>query len=343
MTKLYIDIETYSSVEIKTSGLYKYMESIDFEILLIAYAWDQGPIKIIDLVNGEEIPKEFIDGLLDPEVEKHAHNATFERIAFEKYGYHVPREQWHCTMIKAAYCGLPLKLEDVSKVLKLEEKGKLTTGRALIKYFCKPCKPTKVNGGRMRNFPWENPDKWESFKDYNIGDVEAEREIDNRLSNYKIPDDEREYYCLDQDINDRGVLIDRSLAINALNMDAKYSAIITGEMKKLTGVENPNSPAQLKEWLSNAMGKEITSLAKDSIPALIEEAESGAVKKVLELRQKASKTSIKKYKAMLNCVCDDGRVHGMFQFYGANRTGRWAGRLVQLQNLVKNNLEDLEL
>lgn len=319
------------------------MESIDFEILLVAYAWNQDPIKIVDLVQGEELPEEFINGLLDPEIEKHAHNATFERIAFEKYGLHVPVEQWYCSMVKAAYCGLPLSLEEISKVLKLEEKGKLTTGNALIRYFCKPCKPTKINGGRRRNFPQHDVEKWESFKEYNIGDVEAERTIDNTLSSYIIPDFEREYYFLDQNINDRGILIDQFLATNALNMNDKYSSVILSEMKKLTGLENPNSVPQLTKWLSNAMGKKISSLAKDLIPDLIDEAGDDTVKKVLELRQKASKTSIKKYKAMLNCVCDDGRAHGMFQFYGANRTGRWAGRLIQLQNLKKNDLDDLEL
>lgn len=342
MTKLHIDIETYSSVELKTSGLYKYIESEDFEILLVAYARDQGPIRVIDLAMGEELPEEFIDDLLDPEIEKCAHNATFERVALKKYGYHVPREQWYCSMVKSAYCGLPLKLDDVSKVLNLGEKGKKSTGTALIRYFCKPCKPTKVNGGRTRNFPHHDTDKWEGFKSYVIGDVEAEREILNILSPYIIPDFEREYYFLDQDINDRGIMIDQSLAKNAVEMNAECSVNLRAEMKELTGLENPNSVPQLIKWLSNAMGKEIKSVAKDLIPALITEAGEGTVKKVLELRQKTSRTSIKKYQAMLNCVCSDGKVRGMFQFYGANRTGRWAGRIVQLQNLVKNHLKDLE-
>jgi len=340
--KLHIDIETYSSVDIKSAGAYKYLQSVDFEILLVAYALNNEPIQIVDLAQGEELPQEFIENLQNPAIEKHAHNATFERQAFKNFGYDIPIEQWHCSAIKAAYCGLPLSLEQVSKAMKLEEKGKLTTGRALIRYFCIPCKPTKTNGKRNRNFYYHDLEKWGEFKLYCINDVEAEREIDNRLIEYKIPAFERRNYLLDQEINDRGILIDIEMATNALTINDKNSAILTEKLKKITGLENPNSPAQLKKWLSGAMQKEVKSLAKDSIPILIEEAGPGLVSDVLKLRSKASKTSIKKYVAMQNSVCYDGRAHGLFQFYGANRTGRWAGRLIQLQNLPQNHIDDLQ-
>lgn len=340
--KLHIDIETYSSIDIMRAGAYKYCESVDFEILMVAYAFNDEPIKIIDLAQGEKLPIEFINGLQDPKVEKHAHNATFERNAFKAVGYNVPIEQWHCSAIKAAYCGLPLSLQMVSDALKLEKKGKLSTGKALIRYFCVPCKPTKVNGGRMRNFPEHDPEKWEEFKRYCINDVVAEREIGTILKDYQIPDFERQIYILDQQINDRGILIDLNMAQNAVNIDDQHSLVLKNRLIELTGLQNPNSPAQLKKWLGDAMGKEINSLAKDVMPDLINEAESETVKKVLTLRGKSSKTSTKKYVAMLNCACDDDRARGLFQFYGANRTGRWAGRLIQLQNLKRNYLKDLE-
>lgn len=339
--KLHIDIETYSSIDIMKAGAYKYCESLDFEILMVAYAFNDDPIVIIDLAQGEQLPIEFIEALHDPKIEKHAHNATFERNAFKAIGYNIPIEQWHCSAIKAAYCGLPLSLQMVSEALKLEEKGKLSTGKALIRYFCIPCKPTKVNGQRRRNFPHHDPEKWEELKLYCINDVVAEREIGRILKDYKIPEFERQNYILDQKINDRGILIDLKMAANAVSIDEKHSEVLKNQLIELTGLENPNSAAQLKKWLGNAMGKEITSLAKDVMPDLIAEAESDTVKQVLALRKKSSKTSTKKYVAMLNCACDDGRAHGLFQFYGANRTGRWAGRLVQLQNLRRNSLKDL--
>ena len=340
--KLHIDIETYSSVDLKASGVYKYVESVDFEILLIAYALGNGSIKVIDLAKGDSLPQEFTKAMLSPEVEKHAHNATFERVAFKKYGYDIPIDQWHCSMVKASYCGWPMSLEMLSKAMELETYGKLTTGKALIKYFCMPCKPSKVNGGRMRNFPHHDPDKWEEFKKYCGQDVEAERAVDRNLSEYNIPDIERQNYMLDQQINDRGIEIDQTFAANALKMDALYSKGIMDKLREITGVDNPGSAAQLKEWLSLAMKKEIKSLAKESVEQLLEEAE-GSAARVLKLRKKASKTSIKKYKAMQNCVCEDGRAHGLFQFYGAGRTGRWSGRLIQLQNLPQNHLGNLEL
>lgn len=341
--QLHIDIETFSSVDIKTSGAYKYTQSLDFEILLVAYAFDDGPIKIIDLVQGEKLPEEFIDGLLDPEVHKCAHNATFERNSFRQYGYDIPIDQWYCSAVKAAYCGLPLSLELVSKAMKLEEKGKLSTGKALIRYFCNPCKPTKANGMRERNFPWHDQEKWEEFKLYCINDVEAEREIDHRLEHYTMPDFERINYIIDQEINDAGVLVDIDMVQHAVDIDNKFSDEVTDKMKVLTGVDNPNSPSQLKEWLSDALGKNVHTLAKDSVLELLDETDDEAVSDVLDGRLKLSKSSTKKYVSMINCVCEDGRAHGLFQFYGANRTGRWAGRLIQLQNLPQNHMRDLDL
>lgn len=341
--KLHIDIETYSSEDIAKAGAYKYLESLDFEILLVAYAFNGEGIHIVDLAQGETLPDYFIKALQDPTVEKHAHNAVFERQAFKQIGYDVPTEQWYCSAVKAAYCGLPLSLGDASKALELEEKGKSSTGKALIRYFCCPVKATKVNGQRTRNFPHHDPEKWGEFKAYCIQDVEAEREIDNRLKGYNIPNAERAIYLLDQAINDRGILIDLDFAKRAFEINGINSEIILKSIKDLTGLDNPNSPAQLKEWLSKALQKEVKSLAKDIIPTLIEEAGAGPVSDVLALRQKASKTSIKKYDAMLNCTCSDGRAHGLFQFYGASRTGRWAGRLIQLQNLPQNHIDELEL
>src|SRR5690606_21359801 len=309
---------------------------------IFAYAFDDEPIRMIDLALGDEIPQEFLDALLDPSIEKHAHNANFERNAFRAIGYDVPIEQWYCSAVKAAYCGLPLSLAMVSEALKLEEKGKLSTGKALIRYFSMPIKPTKANGMRERNFPEHDMEKWEEFKLYCINDVEAEREIGKRLEAYAIPDFERINYILDQQINDRGILVDIDMAKNAYHIDELHSELMTKQLIELTGLDNPNSPAQLKQWLSLAMGKEITTLAKEAMNTLVEEAESEAVKEVLSLRKKSSKSSTKKYVAMLNCACNDDRVRGLFQFYGANRTGRWAGRLVQLQNLPQNHIKDLE-
>ena len=340
--KLHIDIETYSSVDIMTSGAYKYCASIDFEVLMIAYAVNDQPIRMLDLAAGDKIPQEFLDALMDPAIEKHAHNANFERTAFRALGYDVPPQQWHCSAVKAAYCGLPLSLTGVSEALDLGEKGKLSTGKALIRYFCVPVRPTKTNGHRVRNFWHHNLEKWDEFKRYCINDVVAEREIGKKLAGFDIPADERKYYILDQEINDRGILVDRTMANYASKLDDKHSIVLTKKLQDITRLENPNSPAQLKKWLSEAMQKEITTLAKDSIAPLIEEAGAGPARDVLELRQKASKTSVKKYDAMRACAGEDDRIRGLFQFYGANRTGRWAGRLVQMQNLPQNHLQDLD-
>ena len=340
---LFIDVETYSSVDIKESGAYKYIESPDFEILIIGYALDDGPVKIVDLAQGEEMPEEFEEALLDPDCVKVAHNAVFERLSFKRIGYNVPAEQWYCTSVKAAYCGLPLSLDGVSKALNLTDK-KLDTGKALIKYFSCPCKATRVNGMRTRNYPEHTPEKWEMYKEYNKYDVLAEREIFKRLEAYIIPDIERKMYVLDQNINDRGILVDMELAESAIAVDNTYTSILTQHAQQLTGLENPNSPVQIRQWIEKTTGCVVMSLSKETMPDLMKEfADYPDVIELLNIRKKLSKTSIKKYYAMLNCAMKDHRVRGTFQFYGANRTGRWAGRLLQLQNLSKNHISHIEV
>lgn len=340
---LFIDVETYSSVDIKESGAYKYIESPDFEIFIIGYALDDGPVKIVDLAQGEEMPEEFEEALLDPDCVKVAHNAVFERLSFKRIGYNVPAEQWYCTSVKAAYCGLPLSLDGVSKALNLTDK-KLDTGKALIKYFSCPCKATRVNGMRTRNYPEHAPEKWEMYKEYNKYDVLAEREIFKRLEAYIIPDIERKMYVLDQNINDRGILVDMELAESAIAVDNTYTSILTQHAQQLTGLENPNSPVQIRQWVEKTTGCVVMSLSKETMPDLMKEfADYPDVIELLNIRKKLSKTSIKKYYAMLNCAMKDHRVRGTFQFYGANRTGRWAGRLLQLQNLSKNHISHIEV
>lgn len=340
---LFIDVETFSSVDIKESGAYKYIESPDFEILIIGYALDNGPVIIVDLAQGEEMPEEFEEALLDPECVKVAHNAVFERLSFKRIGYNIPAEQWYCTSVKAAYCGLPLSLDGVSKTLNLTDK-KLDTGKALIKYFSCPCKATRVNGMRTRNYPEHAPEKWEMYKEYNKYDVLAEREIFHRLESYIIPKIEREIYVLDQNINDRGILVDMELAESAIAVDNTYTSILTQHAQQLTGLENPNSPVQIRQWIEKKTGNAILSLSKETMPDLLKEfAGYPDVIELLNIRKKLSKTSIKKYYAMLNCAMKDHRVRGTFQFYGANRTGRWAGRLLQLQNLSKNHISHIEV
>lgn len=340
---LFIDVETFSSVDINGSGAYKYIESPDFEILIIGYALDDGPVIIVDLAQGEEMPEEFEEALLDPECIKVAHNAVFERLSFKRVGYNVPAEQWYCTSVKAAYCGLPLSLDGVSKALNLTDK-KLDTGKALIKYFSCPCKATRVNGMRTRNYPEHAPEKWEMYKEYNKYDVLAEREIFHRLESYIIPKIEREMYVLDQNINDRGILVDMELAESAIAVDNTYTSILTQHAQQLTGLENPNSPIQIRQWIEKKTGNAVLSLSKETMPDLLKEfADYPDVIELLNIRKKLSKTSIKKYYAMLNCAMKDHRVRGTFQFYGANRTGRWAGRLLQLQNLSKNHISHIEV
>lgn len=343
MESLHIDIETYSSVDLAKAGMYKYMESFDFEILLFAYAFNDDPVTVIDLAQGESLPFQVLKALRDDKVIKKAHNAAFERHALKLFGYDIPSYQWQCSMVKSAYCGLPLSLDGVSVALKLEEKGKMDTGKPLIRYFCQPCKPSKVNGGRTRNLPVHDLEKWEAFKEYNKRDVISEREVDHLLSGYPLPDFEQALYVLDQRINDYGIRVDTDFAQAALDIDAKNSHAIKQELEDLTGLENPNSPAQLKQWLSDAIEEDVATLAKDSIDPLIDKCGPGLISDVLELRKKASKTSIKKYDAMIASTCSNGRAHGLFQFYGANRTGRWAGRIIQLHNLPQNHIGNLQL
>jgi DNA polymerase len=340
---LFIDVETYSSVDIKESGAYKYIESPDFEILIIGYALNDNPVKIIDLAQGEEIPEEFEEALLDQDCIKVAHNAVFERLSFKRIGYNIPAEQWYCTSVKAAYCGLPLSLDEVSKALNLTDK-KLDTGKALIKYFSCPCKATRINGMRTRNYPEHAPEKWEMYKEYNKYDVLAEREIFHRLEKYEIPEIERKMYILDQNINDRGILVDIELAKSAIDVDNTYTSILVQQAQQLTGLKNPNSPAQIRKWIEDKTSNVVLSLSKESMPDLMKEfADYPDIIEMLNIRKKLSKTSIKKYYAMLNCAMKDHRVRGTFQFYGANRTGRWAGRLLQLQNLSKNHISHIEI
>lgn len=340
---LFIDVETYSSVDIKESGAYKYIESPDFEILIIGYALNDNPVKIIDLAQGEEIPEEFEEALLDQDCIKVAHNAVFERLSFKRIGYNIPAEQWYCTSVKAAYCGLPLSLDEVSKALNLTDK-KLDTGKALIKYFSCPCKATRINGMRTHNYPEHAPEKWEMYKEYNKYDVLAEREIFHRLEKYEIPEIERKMYVLDQNINDRGILVDIELAKSAIDVDNTYTSILVQQAQQLTGLKNPNSPTQIRKWIEDKTSNVVLSLSKESMPDLMKEfADYPDIIEMLNIRKKLSKTSIKKYYAMLNCAMKDHRVRGTFQFYGANRTGRWAGRLLQLQNLSKNHISHIEI
>lgn len=349
MRTLAIDVETYCELDIKKVGAYRYCEHPSFEIMLFAYAYDDDPVQIIDFMNGETLPFEVIEDLENRDVLKTAFNANFERNAIANDSYwtngikDMNPAQWDCTMIQALRMGLPGSLDMVGKSLNFEEdKQKMKEGKALIQYFCKPCKPTKVNGGRIRNLPEHDPEKWELFKEYCKQDVEVEREIRKKLSKYKTTDKEKRLWDLDQEINDRGINLDLVLAEQAIKCDGQFKDRLTKEAIELTGLSNPNSPTQLKKWLSEKVGYEVTSLTKDSIPKLLEAAEDENVKRVLELRQLMSKTSIKKYQAMEDARCDDGRVRGLLQFYGANRTGRWAGRLVQVQNLPQNHLPDLD-
>jgi DNA polymerase len=339
MNDIYIDVETFSSVDIMSSGAYAYTESIDFEILILCYKINDRPIKTVDLASGENIPLEFLDMLQSPYWTKHAHNAAFERLCFKAVGYDIPIEQWECSAVKAAYCGLPLSLDNISKAMKLGEASKDAEGKALIRYFSIPVKPTKINGGRTRNLPHHNPEKWEKYKAYCKQDVHAEYTILQILKDYHLPKFEHEMYNLDQLINDRGIKIDTKVAAGAIAIDTRNAAELYKEMQDLTGLANPNSPAQLKQWLSIQLGTEITTISKDVLAILSKKAGHGSVaSEIIKLRAKAAKTSIKKYKAMIACLCLDGRAHGLFQFYGANRTGRWAGRLIQLQNLPQNKM-----
>lgn len=339
MRTLSIDIESYSDVDLSKCGVYKYASSPAFEILLFGYAVDGGDVRVVDLACGEQIPEEIISGLSDTSVTKWAFNAMFERVCLSNFlGEWLEPEGWHCTMVWAATLGLPLSLETAGAALGLE-KQKLTEGKDLIRYFCVPCKPTKANGGRPRNRPEHDPVKWERFKAYNLRDVETEMQIQKRLSNFPVPDAIWKEYHLDQEINDRGIGVDMELVRQAIAIDARSRERLTIAMRELTELENPNSVQQMKQWLADH-GLETDTLGKKAVAELVKTAPE-PLREVLSLRQQLAKSSVKKYTAMENAVCADSRAHGMFQFYGANRTGRFSGRLIQLQNLPQNHMGDL--
>lgn len=343
MKTLSIDIETYSDIPLQKTGVYRYSGSPNFEILLFGYSIDSGPVQVVDLTCGEHIPKEVLAALEDDSVIKWAFNAAFERVCLSRYlgyptGEYLDPESWHCSMVWAATMGLPLSLEGVGAVLGLE-KQKLTEGKELIKYFCQPCLPTKANGQRTRNRPFHAPDKWELFKRYNARDVEAEMGIQQKLSKFPVPPQVWEEYDIDQEINDRGVRIDMKLVEQAIQMDARSRQELTDAMKRMTALENPNSVQQMKQWLSDN-GVETDSLGKKVVAELLKTAPP-ELAEVLTLRQQLAKSSVRKYQAMEKTVCSDNRARGMFMFYGANRTVRFSGRNIQLQNLPQNHLLDL--
>lgn len=359
MKEMSIDLETFSDIDISKSGIYKYAESDRFEILLFGVSIDGGPVQVYDLACGDQIPDEILSALADESVTKWAFNASFERICLSNWlkhshpeyflGYSIPEdpagqylnpESWKCTMIWSAYMGLPLSLEGVGAVLKLQNQ-KLKEGKDLIRYFCTPCRPTKANGGRARNLPQHDSEKWMRFKEYNLRDVEVETDIKKRLAKYPVPDFIWDEYHLDQEINDRGIALDMNVVRNAISFDGHSRETLTASMQAITGLENPNSVQQMKEWLAKH-GVEAEALDKKAVKELIRNSDNQTVRTALMLRQQLAKSSVKKYQAMQNAVCRDGRAHGMFQFYGANRSGRWAGRLIQLQNLPQNHLPDLE-
>ena len=344
MKSITIDAETYSSVDIGKSGVYRYCESPDFEILLFACSVDGKPVQVYDLACGEKVPDEILKALSDEKVIKHSYNASFERICLSRYlglpsGTYLSPEGWRCDMVWAATLGLPQSLEGVGAVLGLE-KQKLTEGKDLIRYFCKPCAPTLSNGGRTRNLPRHAPDKWEMFKRYNLRDVETEMEIQRRLSKYPVPDFMWEEYIIDQEINDRGVLVDMELVRQAICMDARSREELITAMKEFTALENPNSVQQMKDWLA-VNGLMTESLDKKAVAELMKNAPPELCR-VLSLRQQLAKSAVKKYQAMQNAICADNRARGLFRFYGANRTGRFSSKIVQLQNLARNSMSDLD-
>lgn len=344
MNELLIDVETYSDVDLSKSGVFKYVESNSFEILLFGYSVDGSDVKVVDLANGEKIPPYILDALTDSNVKKFAFNSMFERIALSKFlglpnGTYLDPSSWYCDMVWCSSLGLPLSLESVGIVLGLEKK-KLSVGKDLIRYFCKPVEPTKSNGGRTRNLPSDAPNKWELFKEYNARDVQAELEIHNRISKFPMKDFEWENYHLDQRINNYGILLDMEFVNHAISVDEKNSESNYERAIEITGINNPNSPKQLKEWLVEQGESDIDSLSKAEIKRLLQGA-TGNVEEILLLRQEMAKTSIKKYISMQNAVCSDSRARGLIQFYGTH-TGRFAGRLIQVQNLVANHLPNLQ-
>ena len=355
---LSIDLETYSSVDLKKSGVYPYAESSDFEILLFAYAVNEGAVQVVDIACGEEVPDEILQALTDDTVTKWAYNSQFERvclsywlrknypqyfssysIAEDSVGNYLDPTSWKCSRIWGAYMGLPLSLKGIGAVLKLDEQ-KMEEGSGLIKYFCKPCRPTKKNGGRTRNLPMHDPEKWVLFKKYNKRDVEVELAIKEKLAKFPVPDFVWDEYHLYPEINDRGILLDMHFVEQAITVDAQTKVYLHSKIQEQTGLENPNSVVQMKGWLSDN-GVQAESLNKKAVKALISDSEDH-IADVLSYRQQLAKSSVSKYTAMQNAVCADGRARGMFQFYGANRSGRWAGRLIQLQNLPQNHMDDLE-
>ena len=344
MIHLSIDLETYSDVNLKKAGLYRYVQSPAFEILLFAYSFDGAPTQVIDMAQGEKIPLEVIHALTDPQCLKHAYNAAFEWYCLSKYmGAQLPPSQWRDTMLHGLYAGYTAGLDATGRALGIpEDKQKLATGKALIRYFCVPCKPTKSNGGRTRNYPHHDPEKWELFKTYNGQDVVAEMEIERRLSVFPVPDFVQKQWETDLLINARGVAVDMDFCAGALELGETIRAQLTDEAVQLSGLQNPNSVKQLARWLSAETGDDITTLRKETIKELLGRDNADHVQRMLEIRQELGKTSTKKYDAIEAAVCDDGRVRGLLQFYGANRTGRWAGRLVQVQNLPRTYTEPLE-
>lgn len=360
MNSLSLDLETFSDVDLGKCGVYKYSESPAFEIILFGYSVDGGPVQVVDLACGEQIPDDILDALTDDTVLKWAFNANFERVCLSRYlrdkglslyPFHdnhplstetarfLNPKGWRCSMIWAATMGLPLSLKGVGAVLNLQDQ-KMDEGKALIRYFSVPCTPTKANGGRTRNLPSDDPSKWATFKKYNQRDVEVEMSIQRKLRNFPVPDFVWDEYHIDQEINDRGVRIDMDLVEKAIDMDTRSRSELTEKMQALTNLENPNSVQQMKQWLSDN-GIEVDSLGKKAVAALLKTAPP-ELAEVLELRQQLAKSSVKKYQTMQRAVCNDSRARGMFMFYGANRTGRWAGRLIQLQNLPQNHLPDLD-
>lgn len=340
---LSIDLETYSEIDIAKCGSFRYIDDESFEILLLGYAFDDEPVTVIDLTADEEVPADFLAALYDPEVTKTAWNCAFERFGLWKhFGRYCPPEQWSDTMILSAVCGLPLGLGDAGKALRLEaDEAKDREGKALIRYFCSPCRPTKVNGGRTRNLPQHDADKWELFIEYNRQDVVAERTIRKRLLRWEPDSLEHRFWCLDARINEQGMRVDRELVHNAIAMDARYKAELTKQAVAISGLENPNSVAQIKQWLLEQEGIEVPSLNKKVVAEVVSQLNGERAKQFMALRARLAKSSTKKYEAMERSACADAHIKGCFQFYGANRTGRFAGRLVQLQNLPQNHMEDL--
>lgn len=342
---LHIDLETYSDIDIGKCGAYRYVDSPNFEILLLAYAYDDEPVTVIDLAQGEQIPKDVLEDIADDSAIKVAHNAAFERVCLSKYlNTRLDPMAWHCTMVHALSLGFPASLADVGKALNLEEdKQKMAVGKRLITYFCKPCKPTQANGQRIRNYPHHDLEKWDLFKEYNRQDVVTEQTIYDKLMKFPLPENERILYSLDQSINDYGIGVDTDLMDKVIGYSETYEAQMRKECEELTGGINVHSIVQIKQWLTEQEGRQIDSLTKDDVDQLLKLDLKPSSKRILELRQETGKTSVKKYEAFERSICSDGRIHGAFQFYGAGRTGRWAGRLIQPQNFPRNAFEDIAL